>query len=560
MHFRNLALSLCALTILLFSFTVNGQRRAKKLPDTTNEKPLMNTPRLLVGIVVDQMRYDYLTRFWKHFQEGGFKRLVNNGFNCKNNHYNYSPTSTGPGHASIYTGTTPAVHGIIGNNWYDKATSVSVYCAEDDAFNTVGSNSDAGKMSPRRMLSSTVTDQLRLHYQMRSKVISIALKDRGAILPGGHTANAAYWFEGGSEGRWISSSYYMTKLPNWVETFNNNKSIDQYKIPWTPLENLNTYIESGPDNTKYEGVFKGESAAVFPHDLPKIWNLNGEYNLLRTTPFGNSMTTDFALAAIEAEALGEDGIPDFLTISYSSTDYVGHKFGVNSKEVQDTYIRLDLELARVLGALDEKVGKGNYTVFLTADHGAVQVPAYLEEMKLPAGYVNMDEILSTVKKNIKYLYGETELIKAVSNDQIFLDHKVIKNLGLPVREVQEIIAEELLKQGDFLNVYTAYQLQNVQYTKGLPYILQNGYNRMRSGDIIMVPNIGFVDYSKTGSTHGSPQIYDTHIPLLFYGQGIKKGVTNQRTEISDIAPTISALLGIAFPNGATGMPISAVLD
>ncbi|WP_338150233.1 alkaline phosphatase PafA [Eudoraea chungangensis] len=560
MPFRLSFLSFSFICLLLCITTVQGQRKSKKSEVLPDKVSLYTQPKLMVGIVVDQMRYDYLTRYWNRFQDGGFKRLVNGGFNCKNNHYNYAPTSTGPGHASIYTGTTPSVHGVIGNNWYDKLSGESVYCAGDPAYNTIGSSSEAGKMSPGRMLVSTVTDQLRLHSQMRSKVISIALKDRGAVLPGGHTANAAYWFEGGKDGRWISSSYYMNKLPDWVQTFNQAGSVSQYKKAWTTLEDINSYVESGPDNTKYEGVFKEEKAPIFPHNLDEIWNANGDYNILRSTPYGNSITTDFALAAIEAENLGKDQITDFLAISYSSTDYVGHKYGVNSKEVQDTYMRLDGELIRLLDYLDEGVGEGNYTVFLTADHGAVHVPAFLEDNKIPAGYLNKQTAIKSLKENIKYTYGAAELIRNVSNNQIFLDHMVIKNLDLSLQEVQSSLAEELLKQGHYRNVYTAYQLQNGEFTKGLPYILQNGYNRMRSGDIMLVPNTGYIDYSKTGSTHGSSNIYDTHVPLILYGKGILQGATIERTEITDIAPTIAVLLGIAFPNGSTGEPVVKALE
>ncbi|MGB5172165.1 alkaline phosphatase PafA [Eudoraea sp.] len=560
MIYRASILNVCLIAFLFLHLGVQGQRKSKNTTILIEQPTLKTTPNLVVGIVVDQMRYDYLSRFWNRFGEGGFKRFVNNGFNCKNNHYNYAPTSTGPGHASIYTGTTPSTHGIIGNNWYDKASESSVYCAGDENYNSVGTTSEAGKMSPKRMVVSTMTDQLRLHNQMRSKVISIALKDRGAILPGGHTANAAYWFEGGINGNWISSDYYMNVLPNWVSEFNNNKSVSKYKKVWAPLEDLQSYIESGADNTPYESVFKGEQAPIFPHDLPEIWTSNGDYDLLRSTPFGNSITTDFALAALEAEALGQDETTDFLAISYSSTDYVGHKFGVNSKEIQDTYMRLDGELKRLFEALDDEVGPGNYTIFLTADHGAVHVPAYLKDNKIPAGYLDKDGAIVSLKENIKYKYGNAALIKNVSNSQIFLDHKVIQNLDLSLREVQETLAQELLKQGDYLNVYTAYQLQNTEYSRGIPYLLQNGYNRLRSGDLMAVPNVSFIDYDKTGSTHGSAQIYDTHVPLLFYGKGISQGATNQRTEISDIAPTISALLGISFPNGATGRPINEVLE
>ncbi len=533
-----------------------GQKKSKEDIDPI----LRASPKLVVGIIVDQMRYDYITRFWNHFEEGGFKRLVNQGFNCKNNHFNYAPTSTGPGHASVYTGTTPATHGVIGNDWYDKELNKSVYCAADDDYNSVGTPTEAGKMSPHRMQTTTITDELRLHTQMRGKTIAISLKDRGAVLPGGHTANAAYWFQGKDEGNWITSSYYMSELPKWVQDFNATRSVDQYKKPWTTLKNLNTYLESGSDNNAYEGLFDGESIPVFPHDLPNLWEANSKYDLLKSTAFGNNLVADFAIAALEAESLGSDSNTDFLAISFSSTDYVGHMFGVNSKEVQDTYIRLDQSLAQLFKVIDKRVGEGEYTVFLTADHAAIDVPAYLKDQKIPAGYIDGKEMKSKMEEFLKYTYGSAELIKNSSNNQLFLDQAVLKNLDMNSAEVEETIAKELLSYPNVDRVYTGHQMWQYEYTEGIPHILQNGYNQKRSGDILWVMRPGFIGYSRTGSTHGSPYIYDTHSPLLFYGKGIKKGSTTARTEIPDIAPTIASLLGIAFPNGTTGRPISEVLE
>lgn len=551
--------SLCLGMFFLIAFGATnafGQKKSKNdIKDDLN-----TSPKLVVGIVVDQMRYDYLTRFWNHFDEGGFKRLINEGFNCKNNHFNYAPTSTGPGHTSVYTGSAPATHGIIGNDWYDKVADKDVYCASDDSYASVGTTADAGKMSPHRMNVTTITDQLRLHTQMRGKTIAVALKDRGAVLPGGHTANAAYWFHGSNEGNWITSTYYMNELPKWVTSFNSSDKVEQYNKPWTTAKAINTYMESGSDNNTYEGLLDGESTPTFPHDLPKLWEDNGKYNLLKVTPFGNSITADFAIAAIEGEELGKDLITDFLAVSFSSTDYVGHFYGVNSKEIQDTYIRLDADLQRLFKTLDKKVGEGEYTVFLTADHGAINVPAYLKDQKIPAGYVEFDDMKSEFEEFLNYKFGTTDIIKNFSNYQYFLDHKVIKNLGIEIAEAQEIIAKELLSYSAVDRVYTGQQMWQNNYTEGIPYILQNGYNQKRSGDVLLVLKPGVISYSKTGSTHGSPQIYDTHVPLLFYGKGVKKGSTYQRTEIPDIAPTLATMLGIAFPNGTTGKPISEVLE
>lgn len=523
------------------------------------EKPF-TTPKLVVGIVVDQMRYDYLTRFWDDYGQGGFHRLVTEGFNCMDNHFNYAPTSTAPGHASVYTGTTPAIHGIIGNNWYDKRADEMVYCVRDTSVSSVGTRSDAGKMSPHRLKVTTWTDQLRLHYQKRSKVIAVSIKDRGAVLPGGHTANAAYWFKGGKEGNWISSSFYMDKLPSWVNEFNASGKAASYKKPWKLFKNESEYEESNEDNTPYEGLFQGKTVPEFPYDLPSLWDANGGYELLKVTPYGNSLTTDFALEAMEKEGLGEDEIPDALAISYSATDYIGHKFGVDSKEVQDAYLRLDKDIERLLDALDKKVGEGEYLVFLTADHGAIPVPSYLADQKVPAGYTWQGSSRDNFANYLNEEFGTDEVIANYSNDQIFLDRKVLDSLGLTVSVVTEKLAEELLEYEDIAQVYTARQMKEQHYTNGLSHILQMGFNHNRSGDLLLVPRVGHISYPETGSTHGSVQIYDTHVPLLFYGKGIKPGRTYQRTVIPDIAPTISALLGIAYPNGATGNPIDVVLE
>nr|WP_299070661.1 alkaline phosphatase PafA [uncultured Allomuricauda sp.] len=549
---------LLVLTLFTTCFSF-AQRKAKK---TIEEKPIeiAQSPKLVVGIIVDQMRYDYLTRFWNHYGEGGFKRLVTDGFNCKNHHFNYAPTSTGPGHTSVYTGTTPSIHGIIGNNWYDKTQDESVYCAGDDRYKSVGTSSDAGEMSPHRMLTTTITDQLRLHTQKRGKVIAVAIKDRGAVLPGGHMASAAYWFEGGDYGKWISSTYYMQKLPKWVSDFNASDRIKAYKKPWDTLKDISLYVESGSDNNSYESTFEDETTPTFPHSTPNLLNKEKDFEILKYTPYGNSITADFALEALEKENLGADAITDFLAISFSSTDYIGHKYGVNSKEVQDAYLRLDVDLARILNTLDEKVGKDEYTVFLSADHGAVHVPSYLMDEKIPAGYMDSDASKARFDEFLKYKYGTTDIVKKISDFQIFLDRKVLDNLDMDIEDVEEEIAFELLDYDDVGKIYTGYQMWQNEYTRGLPYILQNGWNQKRSGDVLIVQNPGYVSYHTTGSTHGSPMIYDTHVPLLFFGKGIKKGSTANRTEIPDIAPTLATLLGIAFPNGTTGEPIKEVLN
>ncbi|MFH4963910.1 alkaline phosphatase PafA [Gaetbulibacter sp. M235] len=517
-------------------------------------------PKLVVGIVIDQMRYDYLTRFYNRYGEGGFKRMMNEGFNCKNNHFNYIPTYTGPGHTSVYTGTTPKYHGIIANDWYDKEIKKSVYCAEDTSVQSVGTVTDAGQMSPQRMKTTTFSDENRLFTQMQGKTIGIAIKDRGAILPAGHTANAAYWFQGKDEGNWITSTFYMNELPKWVVDFNKKHSVESYLKTWNTLYDISTYTESGSDLNDFEGGFKGKETATFPYDLKTLKDQNEGYDILKTTAFGNSLTTDFVIEAIKAEKLGSDNITDVLTVSYSSTDYVGHNFGVNSKEIEDTYLRLDLELERLFKSLDEQVGNGNYTVFLTADHAAVDVPSYLQSVKIPAGYFSSSDFSKKINDFMKATFGASDLIESISNYQIFLNREKIHQLDLDLDDVQEAIVNEIITYDFVDKAYTATAMTSTSFSTGIEQLIQNGFNQKRSGDVIYVLDTAFISYSKTGSTHGSAFEYDTHVPLLFFGKGIKHGETFQKTEIIDIAPTMSALLDISYPSGNKGEPLEFVFN
>lgn len=516
-------------------------------------------PKLVVGIVVDQMRFDYLTRFYNKYEAGGFKRLMQDGYNCKNNHYNYIPTYTGPGHASIYTGTTPKYHGIIANNWYDKEVKNTVYCAEDETVLAVGTSSNKERMSPHRMLTTTFADENRLHTQLKGKTIGISIKDRGAILPAGHSANAAYWFRGKEEGNFISSTYYMKNLPKWVDDFNASKTVEKYLKPWNTLNDITTYTESGEDLNDFEYGFKGKETATFPYDLKKLAKKNAGFDILKATPYGNSIVTDFAIAAIKAEQLGKDNITDVLTVSFSSTDYVGHNFGVNSKEIEDTYIRLDRDLKRLLEALDAEVGSGEYTLFLTADHGAINVPAFLKSVKLPAGYVNTEAREAKFNSFLMSTYGTLDIVENISNNQIFLNKDKLKALNLNLNDVQQAIVNEQIFYPHIANAYTGNTMVSVSFTEGIEALLQKGFNQKRSGDIVLVDNPAYISYGEKGSTHGSGLNYDTHVPLLFFGKGINKGQTYRKTNITDIAPTIAALLGISFPNLSIGTPLEFVI-
>ena len=519
-----------------------------------------NKPKLVVGIVVDQMRNDYVERFWDHYTDDGFKRLVNQGYRFKDNHFNYVPTYTAPGHTSIYTGTSPMNHGIIANSWFNKTSGDMVYCAGDTSVMSVGTSAKTGQMSPHRMLSTTIADENRLFTQMRGKTIGIAIKDRGAILPAGHTANAAYWFHGQDEGRWISSTFYMETLPQWVVDFNNSGKAASYLKTWDTLYPIDTYIESGSDLNNFERGFKGKETATFPYDVEKLKADNNNFEILRTLPYGNDLTTDFAMAAVMGENLGEDDDTDFLTISFSSTDYMGHNFGVNSKEVQDTYIRLDKNIAELLSFLDKEVGKDNYILFLTADHAGGDVPAYLKTLNVTAGYFNTNEMKESIESLVKKEYGDKKIIESVTNYQIFLNYKLMSQLDIVARELEQKIADYLITYKNVHRVYTRDQIVKGAYSEGMDGMIKNGFNHKRSGDIAYILEPSVSHSGRTGSTHGTVYSYDTHVPLFFYGKGVKNGNTSRRSEIVDIAPTIATMLGISYPSATTGKPLNWMME
>ncbi len=515
-------------------------------------------PNLIVGVVVDQMRFEYLSRFENHYSENGFKRLIREGFHAKNTHFSYIPTYTAPGHASVFTGTTPANHGIISNNWYHKEENKIVYCVADDNMTSIGVDGDDGKMSPYRMLTTTIADQNRLHTQFRGKTFGISLKDRSSILPAGHTANAAYWFSGGENGKFISSSFYMNKLPKWVKDF--NRETDKYLKTWNTLKPLETYIESGSDRNNYEKGFKGKEDATFPYDLKMLASQNDGYDILKDTPFGNDMLTDFAKEIILNENLGQDEVTDFLTVSFSSTDYIGHNFGVNSKEIQDTYVRLDQNIADLLSYLDQKIGENNYTLFLTADHGAVHVPQYLKDHNIPAGYFDNKTFRRGVKEFVKNKFGTSVLVEGYSGNEIFFDYDELEENDVEADDLQEALYYYILQQDGIDRVYTRDMIEGSDATSAFSNTIKNGFHPKRSGDIIYILEPSVISYSKQGSTHGSYLNYDTQAPLIFYGNGIKNASSFHRYYIRDIAPTIAALLGIAQPNGTTGQIIAEVIE
>ncbi len=542
-HFFMQKLSV-ALLLAILSFSVQAQQTIQR-------------PKLIVGIVVDQMRWDYLYRFYDRYApNGGFKRMLNQGFACENTLIPYTPTYTGCGHSSIYTGSVPAINGITGNFWWDSEQMRSVYCTEDKSVNTVGSNSTAGKQSPRNLLTTTICDELKIATNFKSKIVGISLKDRGGILPAGHSANAAYWYDN-SVGKWITSTYYMNELPTWVNDFNDKKLVDKYyEQGWGLLYPAASYIQSTSDQKSYEANTLGGN--TFPYDLKKY--AGKDYTKISTTPMGNTLTAEFAKASIVAEQLGKDNITDFLAISFSSPDYIGHSYGPNSIESEDGFLRLDKELGSLLDFLDNKVGKGQYTVFLSADHGVANIPEFMKENKLPGGRIFMNDVTKEMNTSLNEKYKISNIIMYDDNYQLALNHPALDSAQIDTKKIISWIVDNLGKNPAIARVFPLDELNKVPLPATVRTYMNNGYYKKRSGDIQFMLKPNFIDaWSNTGTTHGLWNPYDTHIPLLWYGWGIKQGKTNRETYMSDIAPTIAALLRIQAPNGNIGQVITEVI-
>ena len=510
-------------------------------------------PKLIVGIVVDQMRWDYLYRYYDRYGAGGFKRMLGEGFSCENTYISHLPSFTAVGHSTVYTGSVPAIHGITGNDWTDQLTGRHWYCTEDTTEQSVGSSSAAGKMSPRNLLASTITDELRLATNFRSKVVGVSLKDRASILPAGHTPNGAFWLDD-SNASFITSTYYMKELPEWVQKFNAKKEPAQLMSkPWETLYPINTYLQSSADNSKWEGTYTGETAPVFPHNMPEIYPKNPVS--LRATPSGNTLTLDFAKAAIEGYNLGKGTATDFLTINCASTDYVGHQFGPNSIEVEDTYLRLDKDLAAFFTYLDQRVGKGKYLVFLTADHGAAHAVGFMKEHNIPGDLlVNKNELDGLLKEK----FGTSGLVRGLWNYHVNFNVSRIDSARLDYDAIKKETVKWLLKQPGVQFAVDVDNIGSSAIPEPIKSMIINGYNPKRTGSVMIVPEPGWYQGAATGTTHGNWNAYDVHIPLVFMGWHVKHGASNDITHMTDIAPTIAAMLRIQMPNGCVGKPVKQV--
>ncbi len=545
-------------TLLLIVGLITTQTFAQK---TNSVKATDTKPKLVVGIVVDQMRWDYVNKFKPFFKtQNGFLKLMNQGASCNNNLIPYLPTVTACGHTAVYTGSTPAIHGITGNSWYDNIQQRMVYCVEDNSVQAVGiENSSAGKMSPLNVWTTTIGDELKLATNFKSKVFGVSLKDRGAIIPAGHSADGAFWYDSKS-GNFISSTYYGKSLPTWLTNYNNAKKVDSfYKLGWSLSLPANVYeANCDTDQNEYESIPFGKDAKGFPYGLNQF--IGKDYGKVANTPYGNNLVLDVATQTIINEKMGLDDITDLLAVSFSSPDYIGHAFGPNSWETLDGYIKLDELLAQFFTTLDQQVGKDNYTVFLTADHAVAPIPGYAQKHKIPAGTITDDGIKNELGKMLTAKGLNPKIISAITEFNIYFNHNLMDSLQVTQDKLTSLITNYLEQKSNIIQVVESRKAAIAPLPQSIRERIVNGFNPQRSGDLMFITKSGVVGGGNTGTGHGVFYNYDAHIPLLFYGKGIKKGQVNNVNYMTDIAPTITTLLGIQMPSGSIGKPILEVIQ
>lgn len=538
---------LVALLIVMISMPVFGQ--SKKNADH---------PKLIVGVVVDQMRWDYLYKFQDRYVEGGFKRMLREGFSCENAQIDYAPTVTAIGHSTAFTGSVPSITGIIGNGWYDRRIRRGINNVEDTSVLTVGAPQDGASRSPHNMLTTTIGDELKLSNGFQSKVIGVSIKDRGAILPAGHLSDGSYWYDNGT-GHFVTSTYYMDELPDWVKEFNARKLPEQYLTQtWETLYPIETYVLSEADDRPYENKLIGKETATFPYEFGKAETNPGS---IRSVPFGNTIIMELAKAAIEGEDLGSGNVSDMLTVSFSAPDGLGHTVGPNAIEIEDMYLRMDQEFAEFFDYLDERYGTDGYLFFITADHGVANSPGFLEEYGLPTG-VYGKEIEDGINQAVREKYGIEDIVEAQANAQIYLnwDNVNKQNKDVDVDEMIDYIIRDILKHDGIVDAWPTRKLGTAPWPDAVKRKFINGYNAQRGGDIVIIIKPGWKGGSATGATHGSWYPYDNHLPLVFMGWNIPAGETNRYVRLADIAPTLSAMLKIQMPSGSIGDPILEITD
>jgi len=515
-------------------------------------------PKLVIGIIVSEMRYDFLNRYWDNFSEGGFKRLMSTGTVCRNAHHDYLLAESGAGYASISTGAYPDVHGIVANFWYESLKGNIRYCISDDKASTIGGGYESGRFSPSALRALNTSDQLKLSNNFRSKVISISLDPLAAVISGGHTANAAYWYDNYS-GKWITSSFYCDSLPQWLDDFNGKDLAGIYlSRKWETLLPAENYINNFSKNL-YEQGFSGKNG--FPYDLNHISMISRkqrDYSILRQTPYGNTLTKDMAISTIINEELGKNSHTDWLNVCFSASTYTGKNFSPFSMEMQDLYLRLDEDITHFLSFIDEHIGLRNVLIYLTAENAIAIDPSYLLEHRMPGGYFNYNSAVSLLRTYLNVIYGTGDWVKFYYSQQIYLNRELIEDSRLSLSEFQDRTARFMVQFEGVSSALTSENLMTNNYTHGIFEKMQKNYHQERSGDIILGLAPGWIERGIEREA-ASAFRYDSHVPLVFYGWKTGRAVINRNVSVTDIAPTLAILLNISRPAGAQGKVIEEMV-
>lgn len=530
--------------LLVFTIQFSIAQNTRKIP---SEKP-----KLVVGIVVDHLRADYFFRYSNLLGDGGFKRLMNQGTYCKNAKFSYLYSQTGPDHASIFTGTPPAFHGIISNGWYNRLSGELELAKEDSETKLVGIESEEKGSSPKKMLASTLGDEIKL-FNSRSRVVGVALNCESALFSAGHAADGAYWMDDLS-GKFITSSYYQDTLYNWVKEFNEKKFADFYlNRVWTPFN------EGNAPSVSDKLLGKVGLNNQFFYDLNKEKREHG-YKAIKTTPFGNMLVKDFAISAIINENLGKDDDADFLSVTFSCLDEKHRDLSPFAPEMIDNFIRLDQELEHFLSFLDEQIGLENVLVFVTADQSANYTPENLSEQNIPNGYFSTYNAIALLKSYFNILYGNGEWVLGYDSQQVYLNHQLIEDSKLSIIDLQIKAAEFLIQFSGVATTTTANSLVKSNYTHGILQKVQRSFNQKRSGDVMLTLEQGWMHKIKDERDEIAQYSYTNQVPLFWYGWKIKRSVISRSVYIEDIVPTISSFLNISIPSGCDGNPIEELVN
>jgi predicted AlkP superfamily pyrophosphatase or phosphodiesterase len=516
-------------------------------------------PKLVIGIVVEQLRYDQIEKIRSRLGENGIRRLLNEGTYFQNASYEYMLTQTAPGYATISTGAEPSLHGITSDEWYLPLKDELINCTKDITVNPVGGSYEAGLHSPINLLVSTFPDELKMASGKQAKVYAVGLKESPVIFSAGHAADGAFWFDN-TTGTFMSSTYYTDSLPGWVTDFNAMRYADSFlDNSWNLSRPAKDYSDCLPDSNKFEEGFNGLN--YFPYDLKKLsskgkGNAGKDYSILRETPFGNTLTTNFAIKLIEKEKLGKDDVTDFLSICYTATDYIGHKFGPSSVEMADAVFRLDRDIENLLKYVIDSLGKKNVLIYFTSAHGISEIPGVLESNRIPSGYFRPNQALQLLRSYLNAVYGEGDWVKGYNEKQIYLNRTLIEDAKIPLDEVQKKVARFIVQFSGVASAYPYSVFETSDFGNGNMKRIINDFSPQRSGDVIVTLNSGWVEKEDSYvASSNSPYEYDTHVPLIWYGWSMNRATITRKVNLTDIAATLSWLCKVPLPNACTGEPM-----